>query len=55
MVDGESERRIRETISDLKGQVTLVIVAHRLSTLDVCDRVITIADGRVEAITPPAG
>jgi len=54
-LDSESERRIRETISELEGRVTLVIVAHRLSTLDVCDRVITIADGTIEAITPPAG
>jgi ATP-binding cassette subfamily B protein len=54
-LDGESERRIRETIGELKGQVTLVIVAHRLSTLDVCDRVITITDGSIETTTPRAG
>ena len=54
-LDGESERRIRDTIGELKGQITLVIVAHRLSTLDVCDRVITITDGRVETTTTQAG
>lgn len=46
-LDAESERRIRETISDLKGRVTLVIVTHRLSTLDSCDRVISIEAGQV--------
>ncbi len=54
-LDGESERRIRDTITELKGHVTLVIVAHRLSTLDVCDRVISIETGRVEPTVPPAG
>jgi ABC-type multidrug transport system fused ATPase/permease subunit len=46
-LDGESERRIRSTITELKGRVTLVIVAHRLSTLEVCDRVISIEAGRI--------
>jgi ATP-binding cassette subfamily B protein len=46
-LDGESERRVRDTITELKGQVTLVIVAHRLSTLDVCDRVISMENGRI--------
>ena len=53
-LDGESERRIRDTISELKGRVTLVIVAHRLSTLDVCDRVISIEAGQVEPGTSPS-
>jgi ABC-type multidrug transport system fused ATPase/permease subunit len=53
-LDGESERRIRDTISELRGHVTMVIVAHRLSTLDVCDHVITITDGRIEATVPPS-
>jgi ATP-binding cassette subfamily B protein len=52
-LDGESERRVRDTITELKGRVTLVIVAHRLSTLDVCDRVISIAAGRVEPSAAP--
>lgn len=53
-LDGESERRVRETITELKGRVTLVIVAHRLSTLDVCDRVISIEAGRVEPADLPS-
>ena len=48
-LDGESERRIQETIDELKGRVTMVIVAHRRSTLDVCDRVISMRGGRIEA------
>ena len=52
-LDGESERRIQETIVDLKDRVTLVIVAHRLSTLDVCDRVISMKAGRIEPVESP--
>ncbi len=52
-LDGESERRIQETIIELKDRVTLVIVAHRLSTLDVCDRAISMKAGRVEIAELP--
>jgi ATP-binding cassette, subfamily B, bacterial len=54
-LDGESERRIRNTITELKGRVTLVIVAHRLSTLDVCDRVISLEAGRIQPADLPSG
>ena len=43
--------QIQETIVELKDRVTLVIVAHRPSTLDVCSRVISMKAGRIE----PAG
>jgi ATP-binding cassette, subfamily B, bacterial len=54
-LDAESERRIRNTITELKGRVTLVIVAHRLSTLDVCDRVISLEAGRIQPADLPSG
>ena len=46
-LDLVSELRIRETMEELKGSVTLLIVAHRPATLDVCDRVIEVRDGMV--------
>jgi ABC-type multidrug transport system fused ATPase/permease subunit len=48
-LDVNSERLLQETIATLKGSVTMVIVAHRLSTLDVCDRLLVLRDGQVEA------
>lgn len=45
-----SEEAIRRTLEALRGRVTLVIVAHRLSTLRICDRVAVFEDGRIEAI-----
>lgn len=44
-LDSQSEQLLQETIRDLRGRITIVIVAHRLSTLDVCDRLLHIRDG----------
>ena len=46
-LDPTSERLIQESLSALKHELTLFIVAHRLSTLDICDRVMVILDGRL--------
>ena len=49
-LDNEPERRITSTIEALHGQVTVVIVAHRLSTVRRCDQVAFLEGGRIEAI-----
>jgi ABC-type multidrug transport system fused ATPase/permease subunit len=46
-LDNETEQRISETITKLHGSVTIVIVAHRLSTVRNCNQVIFLQDGRV--------
>ncbi|HXH77206.1 ABC transporter ATP-binding protein [Nocardioides sp.] len=46
-LDNETERRLTETIESLKGSVTMVIVAHRLSTVRHCDALAFMRDGRV--------
>jgi ABC-type multidrug transport system fused ATPase/permease subunit len=53
-LDVRSEQLIRETIATLKGRVTVVIIAHRLSTLDMCDRIMVIEDGHLRAMAPAA-
>jgi ABC-type bacteriocin/lantibiotic exporter with double-glycine peptidase domain len=52
-LDGVSEARIRRTLADLRGEMTIVIVAHRLSTLNFCTRLVAIVDGRVESEGDP--
>ncbi len=52
-LDGESEALIRQTLSDLQGRVTIVIIAHRMSTLDLCDVILVVEDGRVTAQGTP--
>ncbi|MDP9464414.1 MAG: ABC transporter ATP-binding protein/permease [Actinomycetota bacterium] len=47
-LDGASEERIRAALDSLKGSVTMVIVAHRPSTLSLCDRMVRIDDGMLQ-------
>jgi ABC-type multidrug transport system fused ATPase/permease subunit len=46
-LDSETEASFMEVIYSLKGEKTILIVAHRLSTLSNCDRIIAIKDGKV--------
>jgi ABC-type multidrug transport system fused ATPase/permease subunit len=46
-LDAETERNIAETIRDLEGEVTTVIVAHRLSTVKEVDLLIYLEAGKV--------
>jgi ABC-type multidrug transport system fused ATPase/permease subunit len=46
-LDSETERLITETLDSLAGDVTLIIIAHRLATVRHCDQVIYLADGRI--------
>jgi ATP-binding cassette subfamily B protein len=46
-LDPQSETLIGESLTALKSELTLFIIAHRMSTLDICDRVMVIVDGRL--------
>jgi ABC-type multidrug transport system fused ATPase/permease subunit len=48
-LDPHSETLIQESLTALKSELTLFIIAHRMSTLDICDRVMVIVDGRLVA------
>jgi ABC-type multidrug transport system fused ATPase/permease subunit len=52
-LDVHSEAMVRETIGNLRGRVTVIVIAHRLSTLDVCDRLMVIEGGRLMAFDAP--
>ena len=49
-LDNRSEHLIQQSLTTLKGGMTLLVVAHRLTTLDLCDRIIVISGGEVEAV-----
>ncbi len=53
-LDVFSEARIRETLSGFAGSVSTLVVAHRLSTVQQCDRIMVIQDGAVAAFDTPA-
>ena len=46
-LDNETERLVSEAISSLAGDRTLIIIAHRLSTVEKCDRVYVMERGMV--------
>lgn len=52
-LDPGSEALIRETVGSLRGRVTVVIIAHRMSTLDICDRLMVIEGGHLMAFDVP--
>jgi ABC-type multidrug transport system fused ATPase/permease subunit len=52
-LDTKSEKAIQQTIYSFKGKQTLVIIAHRLSTVENCDNVIWLQQGRIKKIGSP--
>lgn len=41
-LDNESERAVNETLQNLKGRMTIIMIAHRTSTIQMADRVISL-------------
>lgn len=48
-LDNKTQREIQEAINSMKGEYTILIIAHRLSTVIDSDRIIFINDGKVVA------
>lgn len=46
-LDNVTEKAITETVLKLKGQITIIAIAHRLSTLEQCDYKIEFNAGKV--------
>jgi len=46
-LDAETERSITETLDSLVGEVTLIVIAHRLATVRNCDQVVFLCDGQI--------
>ncbi|MBA4196808.1 MAG: hypothetical protein C0459_04565 [Chitinophaga sp.] len=46
-LDIETESKIIESISKLKGQKTIIMVAHRLQSLRFCNRIIALNKGKI--------
>jgi len=49
-LDAETEQAVSQTLVNLQGEVTLIIIAHRLATIRHCDQVAYLDHGRVAAI-----
>jgi ABC-type multidrug transport system fused ATPase/permease subunit len=46
-LDSETEKRISETLDALVGDVTLIVVAHRLATVRNCNQVMFLREGEL--------
>jgi ABC-type multidrug transport system fused ATPase/permease subunit len=53
-LDPKSEAMIGESLHTIRANLTLFIVAHRMSTLEMCDRVMVIVDGRLVGLDTKA-
>jgi ABC-type multidrug transport system fused ATPase/permease subunit len=49
-LDNETERKISDALRSLHGQLTTVVIAHRLSTVRSCDRILYLDQGRVSGV-----
>ena len=49
-LDHDTESGLMEAITGLRGETTLVMVAHRITTVRACDQIVLLKDGRVHAI-----
>jgi len=61
-LDGGSEKIIQESLENLKGKFAIFMVAHRLKTVQMADKIIVIGEGKIleqgtwsELINKPSG
>lgn len=46
-VDSETEQVVQQALHELRGNVTLILVAHRLSTIKQADRILVLSHGEI--------
>lgn len=49
-LDNQTQMKIQKAIHNLKGEYTILMIAHRLSTVIDCNKIFVIDDGKVEAV-----
>ena len=53
-LDAGTEEAVMAAVEGLSRDLTLVMIAHRLSTVQRCDRLIRLENGAVVATGPPS-
>ncbi len=53
-LDHETESEIVEEIKRLKGKKTIIVIAHRLTTVQHCDRIYYLEKGKIVNSGPPS-
>ena len=49
-LDNETEQLIGQALAELRGKLTMLVIAHRLSTVRSCDRIIYLEEGEISGI-----
>ena len=49
-LDNDTERKVMEAIGELSDDLTMIIVAHRLSTLKKCTQIVELTDGKITRV-----
>ncbi len=49
-LDNHTELEVNRAIESLSGKLTVIIIAHRLSTVRKCDKIVFLKDGRVDGL-----
>jgi len=49
-LDTETEKDVMDAVNALQGNKTLIIVAHRLSTIEKCDRIFQLKKGQIVSV-----
>jgi ABC-type multidrug transport system fused ATPase/permease subunit len=53
-LDNNTENEFMQAVNALQGIKTIIIVAHRLSTVEKCDRIFELKNGEIIRETKPA-
>ena len=46
-LDAESETQVAAALADLMRERTTIVIAHRLATVQSCDRILVLDEGRI--------
>jgi ABC-type multidrug transport system fused ATPase/permease subunit len=52
-LDAHAEVAVRDALERIRHEVIAVVIAHRLTTVRACDRIVVIESGRIEAVGSP--
>jgi ABC-type bacteriocin/lantibiotic exporter with double-glycine peptidase domain len=49
-LDNETEESVMDAIAELRSSITVLIIAHRLTTLKSCDVIVELSEGRIKRV-----